>query len=221
MTNLLKRRWLQAAALTAVSAAVLVGCGKKEEAKPAEPAAAAKAEPLKIAFAYVGPVGDGGWTFAHDNARKALQAEFGDKIETSFVENVPESADAERVIRDMVGQGNKLIFGTTFGYMEPMLKVAADTPDVKFEHATGYKQAPNMRTYDSRTYEGAYMAGVIAGQMTKTNTLGVVASIAIPEVIRNINSFTLGAQSSNPKVKTKVVWAVSYTHLTLPTICSV
>ncbi len=195
MTNMLKRRWLQAAALTAVSAAVLVGCGKKEEAKPAEaPAAAAKAEPLKIAFAYVGPVGDGGWTFAHDNARKALEKEFGDKISTSFVENVPESADAERVIRDMVGQGNKLVFGTTFGYMEPMLKVAADTPDVKFEHATGYKQAPNMRTYDSRTYEGAYMAGVIAGKMTKSNTLGVVASIPIPEVIRNINSFTLGAQ---------------------------
>ena len=207
MTNLIKRRWLQVAALTAVSAAVLVGCGKKEEVKPAEaPASAAKAEPLKIAFAYVGPVGDGGWTFAHDNARKALQAEFGDKIETSFVENVPESADAERVIRDMVGQGNKLIFGTTFGYMEPMLKVAADTPDVKFEHATGYKQAPNMRTYDSRTYEGAYMAGVIAGKMTKSNTLGVVASIPIPEVIRNINSFTMGAQSVNPKVKTKVVW---------------
>jgi simple sugar transport system substrate-binding protein len=207
MTNLMKRRWLQAAALTAVSAAVLVGCGKKEEAKPAAaPAAAAKAEPLKIAFAYVGPVGDGGWTFAHDNARKALEKEFGDKISTSYVENVPESADAERVIRDMVGQGNKLVFGTTFGYMEPMLKVAADTPDVKFEHATGYKQAPNMRTYDSRTYEGAYMAGVIAGKMTKSNTLGVVASIPIPEVIRNINSFTLGAQSSNPKVKTKVVW---------------
>jgi simple sugar transport system substrate-binding protein len=208
MTNLFKRRWLQAAALTAVSAAVLVGCGKKEEVKPAEvPAsAAAKPEPLKIAFAYVGPVGDGGWTFAHDNARKALEKEFGDKISTSFVENVPESADAERVIRDMVGQGNKLVFGTTFGYMEPMLKVAADTPDVKFEHATGYKQAANMRTYDSRTYEGAYMAGVIAGKMTKSNTLGVVASIPIPEVIRNINSFTLGAQSSNPKVKTKVVW---------------
>jgi len=206
MTNLLKRRWLQAAALTAVSAAVLVGCGKKEEAKPAPAPAAAKADPLKIAFAYVGPVGDGGWTFAHDNARKALEKEFGDKISTSFVESVPESADAERVIRDMVGQGNKLIFGTTFGYMDPMLKVAADHPDVKFEHATGYKQAPNMRTYDSRTYEGAYMAGVIAGKMTQSNTLGVVASIPIPEVIRNINSFTLGAQSSNPKVKTKVVW---------------
>ena len=119
---------------------------------------------------------------------------------------MPEAADAERVFRDMAGQGNKLIFGTTFGYMEPMLKVAADLKDVKFEHATGYKQADNMRTYDSRTYEGAYMAGVIAGGMTKTNTLGVVGSIPIPEVIRNINSFTLGAQSVNPKVKTKVVW---------------
>ncbi|MEI6661499.1 MAG: BMP family ABC transporter substrate-binding protein, partial [Comamonadaceae bacterium] len=166
----------------------------------------AKAEPLKIAFAYVGPVGDGGWTFAHDNARKALEKEFGDKIQTSFVENVPESADAERVIRDMAGQGNKLIFGTTFGYMETMLKVAPDFKDVKFEHATGYKSADNMRTYDSRTYEGAYMAGVIAGKMSKTGTLGVVASVPIPEVIRNINSFTLGAQTSNPKIKTKVVW---------------
>jgi simple sugar transport system substrate-binding protein len=207
MTDVQKRSLLKIAAVTAVAAAVLVGCGKKPEAAaPAAAPAAAKAEPLKIAFAYVGPVGDGGWTFAHDNARKALEKEFGDKIVTSFVENVLESADAERVIRDMVGQGNKLIFGTTFGYMDPMLKVASDNKDVKFEHATGYKQADNMRTYDSRTYEGAYMAGVIAGKMTKTNTLGVVASIPIPEVIRNINSFTLGAQSSNPKIKTKVVW---------------
>ena len=208
MTDVQKRAWLKLAALTTVAAAALVGCGKKEEAAApaAAPAAAAKAEPLKIAFAYVGPVGDGGWTFAHDNARKALEKEFGDKIQTSFVENVPESADAERVIRDMAGQGNKLIFGTTFGYMETMLKVAPDFKDVKFEHATGYKSAENMRTYDSRTYEGAYMAGVIAGKMTKTGTLGVVASVPIPEVIRNINSFTLGAQSSNPKIKTKVVW---------------
>ena len=215
MTDLNKRSLLQVAALSAISAAVLVGCGKKEEAAPAAapapaPAVAASAppkpEPLKIAFAYVGPVGDGGWTFAHDTARKAVEKEFGDKVVTSFVENVPESADAERVIRDMASQGNKLIFGTTFGYMEPMLKVAGDVKDVKFEHATGYKQGENMRTYDSRTYEGAYMAGVIAGKMTKTNTLGVVASVPIPEVIRNINSFTLGAQSSNPKIKTKVVW---------------
>ncbi len=207
MTDFSKRSAIKMVALTAVAAAALVGCGKKEEPKAEAPAAApAKAEPLKIAFAYVGPVGDGGWTFAHDNGRKAVEKEFGDKVVTSFVENVPESADAERVIRDLAGQGNKVIFGTTFGYMEPMLKVAADTKDVKFEHATGYKQAENMRTYDSRTYEGAYMAGVIAGKMTKSNTLGVVASIPIPEVIRNINSFTLGAQSVNPKVKTKVVW---------------
>jgi len=199
---------LKFAAITTVAAAALVGCGKKEEAAApaAAPAVAAKAEPLKIAFAYVGPVGDGGWTFAHDNARKALEKEFGDKIQTSFVENVPESADAERVIRDMAGQGNKLIFGTTFGYMETMLKVAPDFKDVKFEHATGYKSAENMRTYDSRTYEGAYMAGLIAGKMSKTGTLGVVASVPIPEVIRNINSFTMGAQTSNPKIKTKVVW---------------
>ena len=212
MTDLSKLTF-KIAALTAVASAALVGCGKKE-APPAPapaPAAAASApapkpEPLKIAFAYVGPVGDGGWTFAHDNARKALEKEFGDKIKTSFAENVPESADAERVIRDMATQGNKLIFGTTFGYMEPMLKIAPDFKDVKFEHATGFKTADNMRTYDSRTYEGAYMAGIIAGKMTKSNTLGVVASIPIPEVIRNINSFTLGAQSVNPKVKTKVVW---------------
>ncbi len=213
MTDLHKRSLLKLAAASAVAAVALAGCGKKEAPAPAPTAAApasapapAKAEPLKIAFAYVGPVGDGGWTFAHDNGRKAVEKEFGDKVVTSFVEKVPESADAERVIRDMAGQGNKLIFGTTFGYMEPMMKVAADIKDVKFEHATGYKTGENMRTYDSRTYEGAYMAGVIAGKMTKSNVLGVVGSIPIPEVVRNINSFTLGAQSVNPKVTTKVVW---------------
>ena len=217
MTDLQKRSLVKLACLSVVASAALVACGKKEEPKPAPapaPVAAApaapppppKPEPLKIAFAYVGPVGDGGWTFAHDNARKAIEAKFGDKVKTSFVENVPESADAERVLRDMASQGNKLIFGTTFGYMEPMLKVAPDFKDVKFEHATGFKQADNMRTYDSRTYEGAYMAGIIAGTITKSNTLGIVASIPIPEVIRNINAFTLGAQSTNPKIKTKVVW---------------
>ena len=212
MTDLNKRSLLKVAALSAVAAAALVGCGKKEEPAPAAapaPVAApepAKPEPLKVAFAYVGPVGDGGWTFAHDNGRKEMEKALGDKVVTSFVESVPESADAERVFRDLAGQGNKLIFGTTFGYMESMLKVAADHKDIKFEHATGYKTAENLRTYDSRTYEGAYMAGVIAGAMTKSNTLGVVGSVPIPEVIRNINSFTLGAQSVNPKVKTKVVW---------------
>jgi simple sugar transport system substrate-binding protein len=168
--------------------------------------AAASGKPLKIAFAYVGPVGDAGWTFAHDKARKAIEAEFGAKVTTSFVENVPEAADAERVMRDLVAQDVQLVFGTTFGYMQPMLKVAADAKDVKFEHATGYKTAANLRTYDARTYEGAYMVGVIAGGMTKTNVLGVVASIPIPEVIRNIDAFTLGAQSVNPAVTTRVVW---------------
>ena len=229
MNRLSKRSFVQLAGWGSLAAlAAVAGCSKEEKttttstpagtttttattttttAPMAASAVATSASgPLKIAFAYVGPVGDGGWTFAHDNARKALEKEFGDKIVTSFVEKVPEAADAERVFRDMASQGNTLIFGTTFGYMEPMLKVAADLPNVKFEHATGYKQAPNMRTYDSRTYEGAYMAGVIAGGMTKTNTLGVVGSIPIPEVIRNINSFTLGAQSVNPKITTKVVW---------------
>jgi simple sugar transport system substrate-binding protein len=212
MTDLQKRSLFKVAALSALAAAAMVGCGKKEEPAPAPaPAPAAEApapkpEPLKIAFAYVGPVGDGGWSFAHDNGRKAIEKEFGDKVVTSFVESVPESADAERVLRDLAGQGNKLIFGTTFGYMESIQKIAGDLKDVKFEHAAGYKTAENVRTYDSRTYEGAYMAGVIAGAMTKSNTLGVVGSVPIPEVIRNINSFTLGAQSVNPKIKTKVVW---------------
>ena len=211
MTDLHKRSLIKLAALSAVAAAALAGCGKKEEPAPTPapaPAAAApaKAAPLKVAFAYVGPVGDGGWTFAHDNGRKEVEKAFGDKVVTSFVEKVPESADAERVIRDMAGQGNQLIFGTTFGYMEPMLKIAGDTKNVKFEHATGYKTADNMRTYDSRTYEGAYMAGVIAGKMSASGKLGVVGSVPIPEVVRNINSFTLGAQSVNPKATTKVVW---------------
>ena len=158
MTDLQKRSLLKVAALSAVAAAALVGCGKKEEPAPAPAPAPApvteapapKPEPLKIAFAYVGPVGDGGWSYAHDNGRKALEKEFGDKIETSFVESVPESADAERVLRDMAGQGNKLIFATSFGYQEFVQKVAADLPDVKFEHATGYKQAANVATYDTR-----------------------------------------------------------------------
>jgi basic membrane protein A len=213
MTQLSKRALLSIAGWSTIAAAAaLVGCGKKEEAAPAAPtesasaAAPAKPDPLKVAFVYVGPVGDGGWTFAHDNARKALEQEFGDRISTSFIESVPEGADAERVFRDQASQGAKLIFGTTFGYMEPIMKVAPELKDVKFEHATGFKTAENVRTYDSRTYEGAYMAGIIAGAMTKSNTLGVVGSVPIPEVIRNINSFTLGAQSVNPKVKTQVVW---------------
>ncbi|WP_151635911.1 BMP family ABC transporter substrate-binding protein [Noviherbaspirillum aerium] len=212
-----KRKTLKSAIAIAGSALMLIACGKKEEPKPAATAAPAPAaapatasDPLKVAFIYVGPVGDAGWTFAHDNARKAVEAEFAGKITTSFVEKVPEGADAERVIRDLASQGNKLIFGTTFGYMEPMLKVARQYPDIRFEHATGYKTAPNMAVYETKTYEGAYLAGVIAGKMTKSNKLGVVASFPIPEVIRNINAYTLGAQSVNPKVTTRAIWISSW-----------
>lgn len=203
-------------ALALATAFSLSACGQKDAAQSntgsasagsTAAASSAKAnEPLKVAFVYIGPVGNAGWTYAHDQGRKALEAQYGDKIKTTYVEKVPEGADAERVFRDLADQGNKLIFGTTFGYMEPMLKVAKAYPDVKFEHATGYKNAPNMSYYDSRTYEGAYLAGIVAGKMTKSNKLGVVASIAIPEVIRNINAFTLGAQSVNPKISTSAVW---------------
>jgi simple sugar transport system substrate-binding protein len=211
MTDLSKRRLVQWAGVSALAAsALLVGCGKKEEPKkaeaPAAAASAAKPEPIKAAWIYVGPVGDAGWSFAHDLGRKAVEAKFGDGVKTTIVEKVPEGADAERVIRDLATQGNKIIFATSFGYMDAMLKVAGEFPDVKFEHATGYKTAPNMRIYDASFYHDTYMAGVIAGKMTKTNVLGFVGSFPIPEVLRNINAFTLGAQSVNPKIKTKVVW---------------
>ena len=200
------------AMLATLAAASLIACGKKDEPAAAAPAAAPAAaapaaDPLRVAFVYVGPVGDAGWTFAHDTGRRAVEAKFGDKVKTSFVENVPESAaDAERVIRQLATDGNKLIFGTTFGYMEAMLKVAKDFPDVKFEHATGFKTADNLAQYDVRTYEGAYLAGVAAGKLSKSGKLGVVASVPIPEVIRNIDSFTMGARSVNPKASTAVVW---------------
>ena len=216
MTDINKRSLLRLASWSTLAVAVaLVGCGKKEEvpaaAAPASAASApAKAAPLKVAFAYLGTAGDHGWTYAHDQARKAVEKEYGDKIAVSIVENVPESADAERIFRDMASQGNKLIFGTSFGYMEPMLKVAEEFKDARFEHATGFKQTDNLRSYDSRSYMGAYMAGIIAGKMTKSNVLGVVGSIPVPEVIRNINAYTLGAQSVNPKIKTKVVWIGSW-----------
>ncbi|MEB0135610.1 BMP family ABC transporter substrate-binding protein [Actimicrobium sp. CCC2.4] len=195
--------------LTLAAAVSLLGCSPKSDtASVTSPvvAPAAGSGPLKIGFVYVGPVGDAGWTYAHDLGRKAIEEKFGDKVKTTFVENVAEGADSERVFRDLAAQGNTLIFGTTFGYMEPMLKVAKDFPAVSFQHATGYKTAGNMGVYDAHTYEGAYLAGVVAGKMTKSNKLGVVASIPIPEVIRNINAFTLGAQSSNPAVTTRVVW---------------
>jgi len=210
MTDLSKRRLVKMAGVSALAATTfLVGCGKKEEPPPPPAPAAApapKPEPFKAAWIYVGPVGDAGWSFAHDLGRKAVEEKFGEAVKTTFVEKVPEGADAERVIRDLATQGNKVIFATSFGYMDAMEKVAAEFPDIKFEHATGYKTGPNLRIYDASFYQDTYMAGVIAGKMTKTNVLGFVGSFPIPEVLRNINAFTLGAQSVNPKIRTKVVW---------------
>jgi basic membrane protein A and related proteins len=166
----------------------------------------AGAAPLKVAFIYVGPTADGGWSYQHNLGRLALEKELGSQIETTYVESVPETADAERVIRQLAAKDYAVIFATSFGYMEPTLKVAKLFPRVRFEHATGYKTAANVVTYDARFYEGAYLLGVIAGRMTKSNTLGFVGSFPIPEVIRNIDAFTLGARSVNPKIHTKVVW---------------
>jgi basic membrane protein A len=168
--------------------------------------AAVAAEPLKVAFVYLGPRGDGGWTQQHDMGRLGLEKAMGDKIKTTFVENVPETADSERVFRQLASDGYKLIFATSFGYMEPLQKVAKLFPDVKFEHVNGFKTAKNIVVYEPRFEEGFYLIGVIAGQMTKSNTLGFIGSFPIPSVIRNIDSMTLGAQSVNPKAKTKAIW---------------
>jgi basic membrane protein A len=166
----------------------------------------AASAPLKVAFVYVGPISDGGWSYQHHLGKLAVDKQFGSRVDTSYVESVPETADAERVIRQLAAKGYQLIFTTSFGYMEPTLKVAKLFPKVKFEHASGYKTAPNMVAYEARFYEGAYLLGVLAGRTTKTGTLGFVGSFPIPEVIRNIDAFTLGARSVNPKVHTKVVW---------------
>lgn len=166
--------------------------------------------PMKAAFVYVGPVGDAGWTFAHDQARLAAEKALGGKVKTSYVENVPESADAERVIRQLAADGNKIIFTTSFGFMNPTVKVAESFPTTYFDHATGYKMSKNVGIYQARSYEGAYMLGVLAGKMTKTNILGFVGSYPVPEVIRNIDAYTLGALSVNPKIKTKVIWVSSW-----------
>lgn len=167
-------------------------------------------EPLKVGFVYVGPVGDAGWTYAHDQGRIAMDKALGGKVKSTYVENVPEGADAERVIRQLAADGNKIIFTTSFGFMNPTLKVAQAFPKTDFAHATGYKMARNVGIYQARSYEGAYMLGVLAGKMTKTNILGFVGSYPVPEVVRNIDAYTLGAQSVNPKIKTKVIWVSSW-----------
>jgi simple sugar transport system substrate-binding protein len=162
--------------------------------------------PLKVAFVYVGPAADGGWSYQHELGRQALEKALGAQVKTTYVENVPETADAERVIRQLAADGNQMIFATSFGYMDAVMKVAKIFPKVHFEHATGYKSSANVVNYEARFYEGSYLLGVLAGKTTRTNTLGFVGSFPIPEVVRNIDAFTLGARSVNPKIRTKVIW---------------
>lgn len=198
-------------ALAAASCLTLAGCGD-DSGKANAPAADQKktvdagSAPLKAAWLYPSPRADEGWSKQHDEAREIVQKKFGDKIQTQYVENVTTVADAERVIRDLANQGNKIIFATSFEYMNPGLKVAREFPDVKFEHCTGYKTAENFNYYNARFYQARYLAGKLAGAMTKNGKLGYVAAVPIPEVLQGINAYTLGAQSVNPNIEVRVVW---------------
>ena len=173
-------------------------------------AGATAQDKTKVGFIYVGPIGDGGWTYEHDKARLAVEEHFGDAVETVYRESVPEGADAERAITEVALQGADLIFTTSFGFMEPTLAVAKKFPDVKFEHATGYKTAPNVSTYSARFYEGRAVQGHIAGNMTTSNIIGYIASYPIPEVIRGINSAYIHARRVNPDVSFKIIWAYTW-----------
>lgn len=168
------------------------------------------ADPIKVGFIYVGPVGDHGWTYMHDQGRQDIEKAFGDKVETIYIESVKYGPEAEQVIREMANQGMDIIFATSFGYMEPMAKVAKEFPNIKFEHATGYKTGENLSVYSSKFYQGRYIQGVIAGTMSETGKAGYIASFPIPEVIRGINAFYLGATSVNPDFDIDVIWVNSW-----------
>ncbi|MRX50859.1 BMP family ABC transporter substrate-binding protein [Paracoccus sp. S-4012] len=170
----------------------------------------AQDEPLKVGFIYVGPVGDGGWSYQHDQGRQAIEAEYGDRVQTTYIESVPEGADAERALTQLALAGNKLIFATSFGFMDAVINTAAKFPDVRFEHATGYTRADNVATYDARFYEGRAVIGTIAGRMTKSNKIGYIGSFPIPEVVQGINSSFIHARKVNPDVEMRVVWASSW-----------
>jgi len=178
--------------------------------EPAEEPAEAPAEPLKVAFVYIGPPGDLGWTYEHDRGRLMLEEELGDQVETTFIEDVPEGPDAARVIRQYAQEGYDVIFTTSFGYMDPTLEVAQEFPDVYFEHCSGYKTADNMSTYFGRIYQPRYLSGMVAGMMTESNIIGYAAAFPIPEVIRGINAFTLGARAVNPDAEVRVVWTSTW-----------
>jgi basic membrane protein A and related proteins len=186
-----------AAAAAALAAAAII---------PGATGAEKTADKLKVGFIYLGPIGDMGWTYQHEVGRQGLAKDLGDKVETTYLENIPEGPDAERSIEQLVRSGHKLIFTTSFGYMDQTLKVAKKYPRVNFEHATGYKRDKNMSTYSGRFYEGRYIQGQIAAKMSKTGVLGYIVSFPIPEVIQGINSTMLGAQSVNPNIKVKIIW---------------
>jgi len=201
------RRFLFWLTLLVLISFFVAGCAKPKTAEPPAPSPAPAPAPakMKVAFVYVGPVGDAGWTYAHDQGRKYLESKMPD-VETTFVESVPEGADAERILTELAEKGNKVIFATSFGYMDYVLRVAQKYPNVVFEHCSGYKTAPNVGTYFGRMYQARYLSGIVAGKMTKSNIIGYVAAHPIPEVIRGINAFTLGVRSVNPNAKVKVVW---------------
>ena len=172
--------------------------------------AAEAADKVKVGFVYLTTPGDHGWTYAHEVGRQQVEKHFGDKVETTYVENVPEGPDSARVIRELAKKGNDIIFTTSFGYMDHTLKVAKEFPNVRFEHITGYKRSPNMATGNIRFYEGRYVQGIVAGMMTKSNKIGYIASFPIPEVIQGINAFGLGLRSVNPKAEVSVIWVNSW-----------
>ncbi len=201
MSTMKNRYLILAMALVMVASLVLAGCGggggdKKQAAAP---------EKMKVAFVYVGPVGDAGWSYSHDQGRKYLMEKMPD-VQTTIIESVPEGADAERVITQLAEQGNKVIFTTSFGYMDPTINVAKKYPNVVFMHCSGFKTAANVGTYFGRIEQARYLTGIAAGQATKSNVIGYVAAFPIPEVVRGINGFTLGVRSVNPNAKVKVIW---------------
>lgn len=193
--------------LTTLSSATSAQSGRSASAQSSHTATTGQAsEPLKVGFVYVSPVGQAGWTYQHEQGRLSLEKQLGAAVRTSAVEGVPEGPDAERVMRDLAGQGYKLIFATSFGYLEPALRVAADFPGVAFEHAGGYKTAANLNTYNARYYEARYLAGMLAGYSSRNGVAGYVAGFPVPEVVQGINAFTLGMKAVNPKAEVKVVW---------------
>ncbi len=204
--NLARCRMAAMLAAAAASFAALMPAAAQNAAPPTAP----PVPPLKIAFVYVSPIGEAGWTFQHEQGRLAMQKALGNRVTTRVVEGVAEGADSERVMRDLAAQGHQLIFATSFGYLEPALRVAADQPGVKFEHAGGYKTAPNLNTYNARYYEARFLAGVLAGKTSTTGVAGYVAGFPVPEVIQGINAFTLGMRQVNPQAQVKVLWLNSW-----------